>query len=326
MEATLRVGLIGAGGIGRYLAYQAKGVSEITLTGVYDANPELTQSAAQELEIPAYPTLSALLEDEGVQAVIVATPPYTHRELCEQALQAGKHVFLEKPMALSVADCDAILQAAERTQRRVMVGHVLRLFPLFYQAKQWLDAGVIGKPLAVAIRRTGNERELFAKGWRADVRQSGGLLMEMNVHELDYLRWLLGTVRVVAAQGIQPFAEPNFIQHWHALFVSETGAVAQIEAGMIDPLGSYRVSIIGEQGTIEHTGFGGTVRYKTHSGEEQTMTPEEINTPEPYQWELRLFARGVLFGEPLPYDGTDGREAVALAEACLQKMNTRQEF
>ncbi len=326
MKSVLRVGLIGAGGIGRYLAHQAKGVSELALAGVYDVNPELTESAAQELEIPACPTLTTLLEDESVQAVIIATPPYTHRELCEQVLKAGKHVFLEKPMALSVADCDAILHAAEQAQRRVMVGHVLRLFPLFYQAKQWLDSGVIGKPLAVSIRRTGNDRNLFAQGWRADVRQSGGLLLEMNVHELDYLRWLLGTVRVVAAQGIQPFAEPNFVQHWHALFVSESGAIAQIEAGMLDPFGSYRVAIIGEQGTIEHTGFGGTVRYKTHAGDEQTLTPEEVSTPEPYQWELQLFARGVLFGEPLPYDGTDGREAVALAEACLQNMTRQQEF
>jgi len=320
MEPTLKVALVGAGGIGRHLAHQAKGVPEITIVGLYDADRSVAQSAQQELEIPVYPTLTDLLQDDRVSAVLIATPPFTHFELCSQALQAGKHVFVEKPMALCTADCDALLQHAQQVERCLVVGHVLRLFPLFYQAKRWLDAGVIGRPLAVSIRRTGNERALFMHGWRADVRLSGGLLLDMNVHEFDHLRWLLGTVQVVAAQGIQPFAEPNFVQHWQALFVSPTDALAHIEAGLLDPIGSYQVRIIGEEGTIEHTGFSGAVRYKTRSGDEQTLTPEQIGTPEPYQWELQLFARALLFGEPLPYEEIDGREAVALAEACLRKM------
>lgn len=320
MERTLKTALIGAGGIGRYLAHQAKGVPEIELVGLYDVESALAQSAGQELEVPTYSSLSEMFVDDSIEAVIIATPPFAHRELCTQALQAGKHVFVEKPMALRLADCDAILQTAQQAGRYVMVGHVLRLFALFYQAKHWLDSGVIGRPVAVSIRRTGNERALFSKGWRADARQSGGLLLEMNVHELDYLRWLLGTVEVVCAQGAQPLAEPNFVQYWQALFLSSSGAIGQIEAGMLDPIGSYQVRIQGEKGIIEHTGFSGMVRYKTDTGEEQTLTPEEVGTPEPYQWELQLFARHILFGEPVLFDGTDGREAVALAESCLQKM------
>lgn len=320
MERTLKTALIGAGGIGRYLAHQAKGVPEIQLAGLYDAEGTVAQSAGQELEVPVYSSLSEMLADESIEAVIIATPPFTHLDLCTQALRAGKHIFVEKPMALRVADGDAILQTAQQVGRQVMVGHVLRLFPLFYQAKRWIDAGVIGRPIAVSIRRTGNDRALFSEGWRADSRQSGGLLLEMNVHELDYLRWLLGALEVVSAQGIQPFAEPNFVQHWQALLVSDSGAIGQIEAGMLDPIGSYQVRIQGERGIIEHTGFRGTVRYKTDTGEERTLTPEEVGTPEPYQWELKLFARHILFGEPTLFDGTDGREAVALAESCLQKM------
>lgn len=129
MEQSLKVALVGAGGIGRHLAHQAKSVPEMTLVGLYDADPPLAQSAQQELEIPVYATLTDLFQDDSVSAVLIATPPFTHFDLCSQALQAGKHVFVEKPMALRTADCDALLQQAQQAGRCLMVGHVLRLFP-----------------------------------------------------------------------------------------------------------------------------------------------------------------------------------------------------
>ncbi len=289
---------------------------EIRLTGVYDTLAEVAQAASQALEVPSYPTLQAVWDDPQVEAVIIATPPFTHRELCEQACAHGKHVFCEKPMALTVPDCDAMLQSAQRAQRLLMVGQVLRLFPLFWQSKQWLSAGVIGEPRAFSVRRTGNEIELFRTGWRADFEKSGGLVIEVNVHELDYLRWLGGSLQVIAAQGFQLFPEVNFVQHWQGLFRFENGAIAQLEASMVDRLGTYQVRVVGTEGTLEHSGFGGTIRYRTHRGEEAELTPEAIGTPEPYFWELQNFARAILYGEPLLFDGTDGREAVALARAC----------
>lgn len=321
MQSPLRIGLIGAGGIGRHLAWQLRPLSEAVLVGVYDANAELTQRAAQELEVTPYDTLNALLKDAQVDAVILATPPHTHYELGLQVLQHGKHLFCEKPLALTVEHCDALLEAARAAQRVLMVGQVLRLFPLFWQSKQWLQEGVIGEPIAVNLQRRGYEIKLFREGWRADPAQSGGVLLEMNVHELDYLRWLLGDFEVVAAQGHQPFAEPNFVQQWSALLRFQNGATATVEASIIDPLGGYTVRIVGTEGALEHTGFSGTIRYKRTDGQEMSLTPEEIGTPEPFLWELRFFVRAVLYGETPPFDGYDGRMAVANAHAVLSKMS-----
>ncbi|MCX7925483.1 MAG: Gfo/Idh/MocA family oxidoreductase [Fimbriimonadales bacterium] len=320
MHTQLRIGLIGAGGIGRHLAWQLRPLSEARLVGVYDADPELTQRAATELEVPAYESLQAVLDDPELDACILATPPYTHYELGMQILQSGKHLFCEKPLALTVEHCDALLQAAQQSGRVLMVGQVLRLFPLFWQSKQWLQEGVIGEPVAVHLQRRGYELNLFKEGWRADPAQSGGVLLEMNVHELDYLRWLFGEFEVVAAQGRQPFTEPNFIQHWHALLRFENGVAGDIECSIIDALGGYTVRIVGTEGALEHTGFSGEIRYKRIGGQEMNLTPEEIGTPEPYMWELRSFVRAVLYNESLPFDGYDGRMAVANALAVLEKI------
>jgi predicted dehydrogenase len=320
MHRQLRIGLIGAGGIGRHLAWQLRPLSEAKLVGVYDSNTELKHRAAEDLETHAYKSFKAVLADPELDACILATPPHTHYRLGMQILQSGKHLFCEKPLALKLQHCDALLQAAQEAGRVLMVGQVLRLFPLFWQSKQWLQEGVIGEPISVHLQRRGFELNLFKEGWRADPKQSGGMLLEMNVHELDYLRWLFGEFQVVAAQGAQPYPEPNFVQHWQALLRFEQGVVGEVECSIIDTLGGYTVRIVGTEGTLEHTGFSGFIRYKRQGGQELKLTPEEVGTPEPYLWELRSFVRAILYNEPLPFDGYDGRMAVANALAVLKRI------
>jgi len=166
MHTQLNLGLIGAGGIGRHLAWQLRPLSEARLAGVYDADPALAQHAAEELETAAYESLDALLDASEIEAYILATPPHTHYELGMQVLQRGKHLFCEKPLALTVEHCDAMLDAARQAGVQLMAGQVLRLFPLFWQSKQWLQEGVIGEPIAVSLQRRGYEINLFREGWR----------------------------------------------------------------------------------------------------------------------------------------------------------------
>jgi predicted dehydrogenase len=316
--------IIGAGGIGKHLAGQLRQIEElpVTLHGFYDENSEAANEAAQQLESNAYPSLNALLEDEAVQAVIIATPPFTHASLTLQALAHGKHVFCEKPMALRLDDCDAMLNAAQQANRLLMVGHVLRLFPLFWHAKCLIEAERIGRVLALNVRRTGYDLDFFSRGWRAAEERSGGLVLEMNVHELDYMRFIGGEVRRVFAQGIRPLPQTPFIQHWQALLTFETGAIGALEASLLDALGRYTVCIVGEQGSILHGGFSGELVLRPVEGEEERFTAEQLNLPDPYRWELTAFARAILEGEPLPFDGWDGRQAVALALACLHSIQT----
>ncbi|MFQ3612052.1 MAG: Gfo/Idh/MocA family oxidoreductase [Fimbriimonadales bacterium] len=318
----LKIALIGAGGIGRHLAKHAHRSKAIQLVAVYDPDYDSAGSLAQELDIPYYSSLPDMLERDQIEAVIIATPPYTHAELCLTALEYGKHVFCEKPMALRLEDCDAMIERASQTQRVLMVGQVLRFFPLFWQSKQWLDQGLIGEPVALSVRRMENSARLFSMGWRADPEKSGGALIEINVHELDYLRWVGGNYRVVSAQGRQPLEQPPFLQYWHAQLAFESGAVGQIEASIIDPVGDHTVRIVGTEGVITFVGFGDYIQLRTHQGDEHILTVEQLQLPNPYERELDCFARAVLYGEPLPFDGHDGREAVAKALECLAHCHT----
>ncbi len=342
---SLRFALIGAGGIGKHLTRQIKRLEQglevpepqralphfpppegvqVQLAGVYDESPEAAQTAANELETSVYPSLSALLEDETVQVVIIATPPFTHGELALQSLAHGKHVFCEKPMALQVEQCDAMLEASRRARRLLMVGQVLRLFPAFWHSNQLLQQGRIGAVWAISVRRTGFDLPLFGKGWRRDPARSGGLVIEMNVHELDYMRWIGGEVQQVFAQGIRPMPDTDSIQHWQGVLRFATGAIGALEASMLDTLGRYTVTIIGERGSIAHTGFAGELLLRTHDGQQERFDAESLQLPDPYLWELTAFVRAIALGEPLPFDGWDGRQAVALARACLRSIETGQ--
>jgi predicted dehydrogenase len=169
--------IIGAGGIGKHLAGQLRQIESlpIVLRGFYDENSDAANAAAQQLECQAYPSLNALLHDEAVQAVIIATPPFTHAMLTLQALAHGKHVFCEKPMALRLEDCDAMLQAAQKANRLLMVGHVLRLFPLFWHAKCLIEEGRIGRVLALNVRRTGYDLGFFSCGGAPRRSRAAGL-------------------------------------------------------------------------------------------------------------------------------------------------------
>ncbi|MCS7066581.1 MAG: Gfo/Idh/MocA family oxidoreductase, partial [Fimbriimonadales bacterium] len=172
------------------------------------------------------------------------------------------------------------------------------------------------------VRRTGYDIDLFSKGWRRVEAQSGGLVIEMNVHELDYMRWIGGEMRRVCAQGIRPMPGTDFVQHWQGIFEFETGAIGTLEASMLDVLGGYRVHLVGERGSMMHGGFGGELVVRPVDGEEERFTPEQVGTPDPYLWELVALVRGIVLNEPLPFDGHDGRQAVALALACLQSIQT----
>lgn len=315
---TLRVGLIGVGGIGRHLANAMRPVEEIELVGLADIEPGVASDAAQQLETRYFPSWQALLDATQIDAVVLATPPFVHLEQAVAAFQAGKQVYMEKPMAITVEDCDAILAAAKGAGKTLMVGQVLRLFPLFWKSKEILDTGVLGQVRAVSIRRMGESIQLFSSGWRAKRELGGGLILETNVHELDYARWIGGEVQQVSAVGGHRAGLGDYEAYWQGLLWFENGATGAVESSLIDTVGEYSVRIQCENGTLVHGGFGGELRYKTLDGQSETITREQIETPDPYNWELRSFARHVLHGEPMPFDGWDGRQAVAIGCACIR--------
>jgi len=153
MKRPVKIGLVGTGEIGQVhaQAHAATEGTELCLAAL--VQPEAEQRFSEQYTARLYPSFDTLLEDATVDAVDICLPNDLHRQFAVRALQAGKHVLCEKPIALTLDDADAMLDAARRADRFLMIGHVLRFWPEYRTAKEALDAGAVGQPLAISARR-----------------------------------------------------------------------------------------------------------------------------------------------------------------------------
>lgn len=173
------------------------------ITAVADIYPEKAKerAAKEGLEVPVYESMSALLEKEDVQLVSICTPPFTHRELAVQALEAGVHVLLEKPMASSLEECDAINRAEEKSSACLSVVAQNRFRTPVWNMKQVLDEGMIGKLLHTQINsywwRGYPYYDLWWRGtWE---KEGGGCTLNHAVHHIDMMLWLTGMPKELSA-------------------------------------------------------------------------------------------------------------------------------
>ena len=189
--------------------------------------------------------LEAAIADPEVVAIDICLPTSLHRAVAERALDAGKHVFLEKPIALTVEDADAIAAAAERSGKILMVGMVLRFWPEYVELQRRVAGGELGRARAVSTFRLSPPADW--NDWMADRSQSGGTAVDLLIHDFDQMNMCLGTPRTVTASEPAP-------GHLHAL-VEYDGAAAIGEGSMAMPRSypfSSSIRVLGEEGVAEY--------------------------------------------------------------------------
>lgn len=200
MKDPIRFAITGSGYIGAEFARIVDALPNAELVAVHSGTGAGARRVADELGCEVAPTLGELVARDDVDAVIVATPNNLHREPVTLAAHHGKHVFCEKPFALSAADCDAMLAACDDAGVRLMLGHTMHFFSGMQRAKEWIDAGVIGRPLVAHAERTGWEAPREQLSWKKQQEVSGGHLFH-HIHEIDLLLWCIGDVAAVRAVG-----------------------------------------------------------------------------------------------------------------------------
>lgn len=199
----LRVGVIGAGGRGRLaqLAHRPGEGSRIVAGADTDDD---TLAAFRDRLDPApicCRDYRELLRRDDVDAVFVCTPDFLHEEHAVAALEAGKAVYLEKPLAITIDGCDRILETARRTGSRLFLGHNMRHFPVILKMKELIDAGTIGEVQAAWCRHfISYGGDAYFRDWHSEARNTTGLLLQKGAHDIDVMHWLAGgyTRRVVA--------------------------------------------------------------------------------------------------------------------------------
>jgi predicted dehydrogenase len=216
---------------------------------------------------------------DGIDAVDVCLPTPLHRPVAEQALAAGKHLLLEKPIALSLEDADAIADAARAAGRVLMVGHVLRYMPEIVEMRRLIDAGELGRPVAATALRLSAPPDW--NEWMLDRAKSGGVLVDMMVHDFDILNALLGPARRVTAQGVGE-------RHFQMLLEHEGGAGA-IEGSHAMP-GSYpftaNLRVLCEHGVLEH-------RFVAGAGDQVDEAMQSVLGIHPSDGEARTFHEAI---------------------------------
>ena len=227
----LRIGLIGTGRAGRNHAAAYRKLAAARLLMVADAAPEAARQVALQCDAQAAPEPASILESPEIDVVDVCVPTFLHREYVLQAARAGKHVICEKPIALTVEDGRAMIEACRRAGVRFFVAHPTRFGPVYRRLKTLLDSGDYGRPLAAKTRRGGR----FYPGadrWLDDPAKSGSIMVEAMLHDFDLLRWYFGPVdRVYCAWQVAH--EPYYQEAAFATLHFVSGVVAMVEGSRV---------------------------------------------------------------------------------------------
>jgi len=316
----LRIGVLGTGFAGSMHAHSALAIDGVQVVAV--AAVPLTDATALANECGArVASAEEICAADDIDLVVVATPTYLHAEHAIAAARAGKHVFCEKPLARTLADAEAMVHAADEARVTLAVGHVVRFFPEYRQAKELLDAGTLGKPAIVTMTR-GNFAVGSARGWYLDEDKSGGVVLDLMLHDLDTVRWWFGEPSRIYAKR---FKGNGGLEYALATIRYDDRPIVQIEASWAEHSG-FRTGfeLRGDRGMLVHDSRAASpIALQSPSG---PAGPAMMATPTlhetPYLVQLRdLFAR-IARGAPPLVDGHEGLRSLALGLAVIRSADT----
>ncbi|MFC7718716.1 Gfo/Idh/MocA family protein [Nonomuraea recticatena] len=207
----LRIGVIGLG-LRTNLALSAHRPGKgSVVAALCDSDPAVLKRQAEKFEADILTEdYRELLDRKDIDAVIVMTPDDTHERIAVEALEAGKAVYLEKPLHITVEGCDNILRTAKRTGTRLYVGHNMRHMGVVRLMRDIIQKGVIGEPKTVWVRHfVSYGGDYYFKDWHADRTRTTGLLLQKAAHDLDVIHWLAGgyTTRVNALGDLMLYGD-----------------------------------------------------------------------------------------------------------------------
>jgi predicted dehydrogenase len=325
----LRVAVLGSGFMGSTHAKAYGALDDVEIVGVSSRTTDKAGELAAAVGAEPFTDSKTLATHEDVDAVSVTLPTPLHEEYVVAALDAGKHVFVEKPMDITVAACDRMIEAAESNDRLLMVAHVLRFWPEYEKVAEVVGSGKIGSPLSATATRL-STRPAWGD-WFADPEMTGGAVHDMLGHDLDAMNWLFGPARQAFAEGRKG---PN--GGWdHVLALTDHDGVKCLSEGsFMMPAGfpfTMSLAVLGDKGRVEFDfrAAGAGVETGTHSGTRLELFVEnedpqalDVKQGDAYAREVGYFVACVRDGR-VPERGTaaQGREAVRLALAARSSLD-----
>jgi scyllo-inositol 2-dehydrogenase (NAD+) len=328
MKRRLAVGLIGLGRLGRVYARDLSGrIPETRLVAVADPLGSLADEVAAEFDVARhYPDPLALIDDAAVEAIVIVTPTHTHRELVLAAAARRKPTFCEKPPALALDEVAAMQDAITRSGMFFQMGFMRRFDAGYAAGKREIDAGRIGTPLVFKS----TSRDPFRPSLEyANPKSSGGMLIDMGIHDFDLARWFMGEVGTVSTIGAT-IAYPEL-----ATVGDIDNAVASLTfaSGKLGVVDLSRSGIYGYDISTEILGSEGTVRIgylretplmvmTKNSVAHDTVPYFMERFRDAYTTQLQNFAQNVQQERTPPITIVDGLEALRLGVAATRAQET----
>jgi scyllo-inositol 2-dehydrogenase (NAD+) len=325
MSAQVHIGVIGLGRMGQlYTRMLATQIKEAHLYAVAETRPGI----AEEMGLSqAFTDPRELLALPELDAVVITTPTSTHADLVIAAAEAGKAIFCEKPLALTLADTHSALEAVARAQVPFQVGFMRRFDAAYQKARAMIESGQIGYP--VTFKSIGRD-PFCPQPEYADPAKSGGLILDMAIHDFDLARWLMGSeVERVTAEGTtlvcKTLASVGDIDNAVINLRFVSGAIGNVEVSRNAFYGyDIRTEVLGSEGAVmigthQHT----PVLLLTRAGAQHDTTPYLMERfGDAYRTQLQHFIDCLTSGRPPLVSGTDALAAFEVGVAATQSYQT----
>ena len=313
----LGVGLLGAGLIAGVHAHAYRACPGVRLVAVADPVPGKADRIAEQYGAKVVPDLESMF-DLGVDVVDVCTPPTEHADATVTALETGRHVICEKPVARPRAEARRVVAAAEAAPGMLTIGHVTRFEPDHKAARDLVEAGQIGQARLLKHSTTSALPDWTEAGWLADPATSGGPLIDQAVHSFDYARWVLGG-RAVRVHSMAADSGAGPSTYALATVRYDNGAIAHVECGWAHPPArgfKLTAEIVGTQGRLtwsyDHLMSG--VLYPRDGDPEWWDATGDRG----FTLELRTFFDAMRSGGPAPVPAREAMESLRTALAAQE--------
>jgi predicted dehydrogenase len=321
----MKIGIVGTGFMGTtHAAGWAETGAEIT--GIAAETTDEAMPLAKQYNLKIYPNLAGMLPD--VDVVDICTPTHLHHEMTLQAAAARKHIVCEKPLGRTTAQALEMAAVCRKAGVKLLVAHVVRFFTEYALAKSNVVRGEIGKPGVIRLNRGSFRPKKTAGNWFLDESKSGGILMDLMIHDFDYARWIAGEVESVYAKKITT-GHPNApVDYGLVILKHRSGTLSHVAGCWAYPPPTFRthVEIAGEDGLIEFDSADTSpilnLIAKPGNDSPDVGLPSSPVSESPYTTQIKEFY-SVLLGEKQPRIATeDGVAAVQIAEAAIQSAAT----
>jgi len=324
----INIGVIGCGGIFRHQHAPYYEVSKrARIAAVADIKEDVAQQQAERFDADAYTDWKQILDRTDIDAVDICAHPRPHRDIAVAAAQAGKHILVEKPMCRNIAEADEMNKAADEANVNLQVAYIMRFDPNYMKLKELLDNGILGEPHMAYCNQVGwfnpsHHPWLFIK------EESGGMLVEQAIHNLDAWLWLYGNVSSVYSQtshvplgGTYPEPDKAVENNAVIIFNFENGGTGMFIKSWAAEVGHGGQGVVCSKGSAVLGGPG--LRWKLHGQDEETFAGGEVEREFSSKgYSIEHWLKCIAGEEEPTTSGKVGRAGIELAEAAYRSSST----